>query len=273
MASKPKKQKVRQQDCNSCGRQFDEERSQCPHCKCWNIANTSGADDTVLLSEVKPDPLMRIKNTGPWDRCFSDKGGIVTIGTTLIGGEPGAGKSTMALQLSDKLAEVTKREILIVSAEEAKEQVKAAAERLSLKNQHMMRVYPMGANTELGSVFRKYLPCAIIIDSLPGLTSDPGLAIDYCKTFKKYAIELGSPFLIIDHITKDHDLAGFMELQHEVDTTMKFTVTEEKVRKLETIKNRFGPTRHVYLDMTEKGLIQTQIFDVDDEVDPDWVCT
>jgi len=243
--------------CKRCDFKFDTKCAKCPSCGQWDTPATLSivGDETILLSDVSDDPIKYIQNTGPWDPCFSQYGGIATMSVTLIAGAPGAGKSTMALQMSDRIAEVTKREILYVSAEESKEQVKERAMRLQLKNLSSMRIYPMGASTDLGNILLSRKPSAIIVDSLPGLTPDLDQAVELCKRFKEYAVSLNSPVLVIDHITKDNEFAGLMALQHEVDTTIQFTVLSATKRDLMTIKNRFGPTRSVILNMTERGLI------------------
>lgn len=261
-----------------CAHPYEVTRAQCPKCNSWDapLLMTDGDDETVLLSEVSEKPLERITGTGPWDRCFSfvqatKETGIVTVQVALIGGAPGAGKSTLALQATDKIADRTKKEIIYIAAEEAKEQIKDRAQRLKVQNAHLIRVYPLGASTDLGDIFRRRKPAAVIVDSLPGLTSDPAQAVEYCKAFKEYAVVLNCPFIVIDHVTKEEGLAGFMALQHEVDTTMLFTVHEDKkkTRQLESLKNRFGPSQSVYLEMTETGLVESKGYDNDDDDDGD----
>lgn len=246
--------------CKRCDYRFDKSKAKCPSCGFWNtplsvVGSNGNEDETMLLSEVTKNQIQYITNTGPWDLVFSDPGGIACQSTTLIAGEPGAGKSTMALQLSDRIAEVTNNEILYVSAEESKEQVKSRAERLKLRNLNRMRVYPMGASSDLGAIMQRRKPSAIIVDSVPGLTPDLDQAVSMCKAFKEYAVELNSPVLLINHFTKGGDMAGLMALQHEVDTTMMFTVIDEIRRDLSGIKNRYGPIRSITLDMTGEGLI------------------
>lgn len=268
--------------CKVCGHPYDIVKAMCPVCKSWDAPNISAVDDeTVLLSEVSENPLERISDTGPWDPCFSydpltKQSGIVTIQAVLIGGAPGAGKSTLSLMLSARVAKQRSKEILYIGAEEAKEQIKDRGQRLELKEvMNLMRIYPMGATSELGEIFRRRRPCAVIIDSLQGLTQDLELQVDYCKTFKDFAVELNAPFIIISQVTKEEDMAGLMALQHVVDTTMLFTVLEDKTREIETIKNRFGPPKSVYLKMTQTGLIEAKGYADDDgddgETDRDWI--
>ena len=202
-------------------------------------------------------PLTRIQS-GPWDKCFG--GGIVTTSVTIIGGCPAAGKSTMALQLSNRIAEVTNREIIYVGTEESVQEIKSRAIRLQLTCMHLIRIHPMGSSADLGSILTSRKPSAIILDSLPGLTSDPEIAVELCKRFKDYAVELNAPVIIIDHVTKGDDFAGLMQLQHAVDTLLSLFPNENGMRELATVKNRFGPANiSVKLGMAERGLTNSRI--------------
>lgn len=279
------RRKLELRACKRCEKPYPTIQSRCPSCGHWDspVSSMLNADETVLLSEVSDSPLKYIQNTGPWDPCFSHAcaspprcqckpkrlGGIVTVSVTLLGGGPGAGKSTLALQISDRIAEVTGKEIIYVGAEEAKEQIKDRALRLKVKNMSLLRVYPMGASSDLGAILTRRKPAAIIVDSLPGLIGDPEQAVELAKRFKEYAVTLEAPVILIDHITKDDEFAGFMALQHEVDTTMQFTKYEsdDPSRILETVKNRFGDSISVPLEMTGEGLIAGSYDDEDDEDD------
>lgn len=258
--------------CNVCDFRFPETSAQCPSCGIWNIPKNiaDGSDQTVLLSEVSAKPIKRIL-TGPWDKCFGgprrEDEGIVTTSVNLIGGVPGAGKSTMALQLADQIAESTNREIVYVGAEESAEEIKYRAMRLQLGNMDKIRVHPMGSSVDLGGILISRKPSAIILDSLPGLISDPEQAVELCKRFKDYTVDLQCPALIIDHVTKEEDFAGLMALQHAVDALFILSRDEDTgLRELKTIKNRFGPANvSVYMEMKEKGLFYKNIMEMDDD--------
>jgi len=176
----------------------------------------------------------------------------------------------MALQLSDKICQITKKEIIYIGTEETAQQIKARASRLGVINMDRIRIFPMGANSDLGGILLSRKPCAVILDSLPGLTNDPEQAVELCKRFKEYAVELNAPIIIIDHVTKDDDFAGLMQLQHAVDTTITIFPDKHGTRQMTTIKNRFGPANFsIEMEMTEKGLIEGEEFD--EETDEDWV--
>jgi len=233
-------------------------------CGLWNFATVAGADDTVLLSEVE-DAMHERYKTGPWDECFG--GGVVKTSVTLIGGEPGAGKSTLSLQIADRLAR--EGEVLYVAAEEDLPAIKSRALRLELSNTRSVRMVPaLGAAVDLGPMFTRYRPRAIVLDSLAGLFGDDiDEAAEAARRVKAYAVDLKAPVLIVNHVTKDGDFAGLKALEHAVDTTISFFSTGAVVkdgdkvlreeRVMTTHKNRYGAAHvEVFLWMTEKGLVK-----------------
>lgn len=251
--------------CHSCGAPYKRVygRERCPSCGSYNLGASSPESlHTTLLDDVKDVETERIK-TGPWDICFG--GGIVRSTTTLLGGEPGAGKSTLSLQFADAFTENTKREVLYLATEETMPEVKLRAKRLQVRNGKKIRLLSTISGNEGLSMLDKILdthkPLAMILDSLSGLTGeDLQMQVEFCKLIKGYAAKLDAPALIIDHITKDGDFAGLMQLQHAVDCCIMFTVQDsgplKDMRTLTTRKNRHGAAHvSVDLDMTERGLV------------------
>jgi DNA repair protein RadA/Sms len=245
----------------------------------WNtVVVTNPEDDkTVLLSDLDGAVIKRI-STGPWDECWGfhvdDFGkrfeGTVVTSVTLVGGVPGAGKSTLALQMGNHIAGSTGREVLYISAEESNAEIRNRAKRLKLPNQKLIRLIPIGVAVELGGIMIHRKPVALIADSLPKIAPDAADAVAFCEKLKGYAIELECPVIIIDHVTKEEELAGLMALQHAVDTTLLFTVYPDEVRELRTIKNRNGPSGvRVLLNMTEEGLKLRDSSEDDEENDDD----
>ena len=114
--------------------------------------------------------------------------------------------------------------------------------------------------TELGRLLLEYKPSGIVLDSLPGLGLDtPQQNVEYCKALKGYAVALNCPIIIINHATKQDDLAGLMALQHDVDGTMVMFVNQDETRTLTNIKCRHGVAGvEVHLDMTENGLVKIE---------------
>lgn len=245
--------------CKRCGDILKRDRKKCQSCGFWAVpvVHVEEGDGTVLLSDASILDVKRI-TTGPWDKCFG--GGIVLTSVILLGGAPGAGKSTMSLQLADVICKLQNREICYIAAEETKAEIRERARRLGLRNMNKIRMIPVkdGYNGNIGTTIMTRKPCAVIVDSLPGFTDDPEEAVRLCKAFKDYAIELNGPILVIDHVTKSDDFAGLMKLQHAVDGLFtlypRIKGDADGKRVMKTIKNRFGANEEVCLDMTEKGL-------------------
>src|SRR6267142_1924663 len=266
------------QSCSLCGYRFSKDRAQCPSCKHWNPPGTAGEDSTVLFSDIKKksQPIPRLI-TGPWDLCFGKNsknplGGIPVTSVTLLGGSPGAGKSTIALQLLDAIAEITKREVLYIGTEEDKDEYLERAERLRARNLSLMRLHARGSDDDVANIIMKYKPSGVVVDSLAGWTDDPEIAVETCKRFKPYASDLRAPVICIHHVTKSENFAGFMALQHAVDILLTlYPVEYEKapseLREMHVYKTRYGEANFsVYLKMTELGLVpSTNLTKEDDE--------
>jgi DNA repair protein RadA/Sms len=207
--------------------------------------------------------------TGLVDRVFG--GGVAKTSVCLLGGEPGAGKTTLCLQLADIFTQRTEKEVLYIANEQAPEELKETADRLCLKNKHMIRVVKAmgGVAFDIGELFFRYRPGAIFLDSVTNwVGEDLELAVTVCKRLKAYTVELKAPSIVINQITKGGDHAGLMKMQHAVDMTVIFSILdaaeidEDKelkgtsVRLFQSIKNRHGPAPEEQLfQMTEKGLV------------------
>jgi len=113
----------------------------------------------------------------------------------------------------------------------------------------------MGVTVDLASVILNRTPVAIVLDSLSKACPDPDEAVQFAKRLKEFCTAIDAAVILIDHVTKEEDFAGLMALQHEVDSTLLFTVYEDEVRELKTVKNRNGPTMKMLFNMTERGLI------------------
>lgn len=279
MTTKPKfgKGRKEQNTCQRCQFKFPLARTQCPSCGYWNVeqAFDTSKDGTVLLSDAEVVPVKRLV-TGPWDPCWGAEvepdgehvHGIVQSSVTLLGGAPGAGKSTLSLQLADSIAGLTGKEVLYISAEEANAQIRSRADRLKLRHTRLIRLRPIGAGGDIGDIMTHRKPVAIIADSLPKICPDMADAVIFAERIKDYTIALNAPAIIIDHVTKEEEFAGLQALQHAVDTTLLFTVYPDEVRELRTVKNRNGPSGvRTHFTMEESGL---QVFTLDaDEDDED----
>lgn len=211
---------------------------------------------TVLLSDIKTGATKRISTKiSELDRVLG--GGLVQGQVVLIAGEPGIGKSTLLLQLSNNLDN-----ILYVCGEESVNQIKVRADRLGVKK----RVISLLENTDVDSVIDAIeSPSAIIVDSiqtmttsdLSGMAGSVGQVRECAFRLLKAAKEKNIPLFLVGHVTKEGTVAGPAVLAHIVDTVLWFegdkTLT---TRVLRAVKNRFGPTDEVgVFEMQDKGLV------------------
>ena len=263
--------------CRRCEAPLRPGAKWCSRCKAWTLAQPRGKDKypgMKLLSEVEAGAGVRHIPTGPWDSCFgvsyeTKQAGIVQASINLVGGVPGAGKSTLSLQLANNLAGSLKKEVVYIAAEEDLLAVKERAKRLGLQHLNLIQGISAlgGMQTELGGLLLGVRPSGIILDSLPGLGLEtPEMGVEYCSALKGYAVELQCPIIVIDHATKSDDLAGLLALQHAVDATLVMYVNPDQSRTLTPLKNRNGPCDvEVRLLMTEHGLIAAPSGDDDED--------
>ncbi|HLN55704.1 MAG TPA: DNA repair protein RadA [Bacteroidales bacterium] len=259
--------------CQNCGAESAKWIGRCPSCREWNtyheeiVAPASAAGPMADREKRKPELLDNIrsdehsrKKTGinEVDRILG--GGIVGGSLILLGGEPGVGKSTLALQLALALKDQT---ILYVSGEESEEQISFRAKRMKGSNP---RCYIL-SETELGNILthsENIKPSLIIIDSIQTMStslleSSAGSVsqVRECAAMLlKYSKISGIPVFLIGHITKDGSLAGPKVLEHIVDVVLYFEGDNNYVyRILRSVKNRFGSTSELGIfEMVETGL-------------------
>jgi DNA repair protein RadA/Sms len=255
---RPQKQK-----CKLCGASMPADRLKCSECGKIQIEEPQGDNDgTFLLSEGDAKKVPRIE-TGVCDLIFG--GGLALASVNLIGGAPGAGKSTFSLQLSDSICGITGREVMYIATEEIRAAIRERAERLKLKFLSKIRIVPVkeGYAHNLSQAILARKPVAIILDSLPGMTGENDeRSVELINNLKDHAIELMAPIVVIDHVTKADDFAGRMTLQHAVDGLFTLFTRNphggaERVMRVR--KNRNGSDAvELCLQMTESGLIECQ---------------
>ncbi len=259
--------------CQNCGAESSKWIGHCPACKEWNtyreeIISVSPASIITkdakkrkpeLLSGIEANENDRITTgIGEVDRILG--GGMVRGSLILMGGEPGIGKSTLALQIALATQD---RKVLYVSGEESEGQVKLRAKRLAGKNEGCF-IYN---ETELESVITQASainPDLLIIDSIQTLNSSilessagSVSQVRECTAMMlRYAKETGVPVILIGHITKDGSLAGPKVLEHIVDVVLQFEGDGNYVfRILRPVKNRFGSTAEIGIfEMGSDGL-------------------
>lgn len=239
-------------------------------CRAWNIAKRTQLDDsTVLMSQVSASKVVRIQ-TGLVDKVFG--GGIAKTSVNLLAGDPGAGKTTLCLQLSELfLFEFLDREVLYIANEQAPEEIAETASRLKLMNQDRIRIVrAMGGVThDIGDLMIGYKPCLILLDSITKwVGEDMAAAVILAQRIKDYSVKLEAPTIIVNQVTKDGDHAGRKQLEHAVDMAAMFETMldvlddegnpiapKDAPRRLQSSKNRFGPApEEQFYKMTATGL-------------------
>ena len=266
--------------CQNCGTQFSKWQGQCSSCKEWNtIAEeviqreekaawraSNNAFQTVaksqLISDISSNSDTRINTrNNELNRVLG--GGLVPGSMTLLGGEPGIGKSTLMLQIALQLPMKT----LYVSGEESAQQIKMRAERIHASSNSCFIL----TETKTQNIFKQIeeiQPNVLVIDSIQILHSDyiessPGSIsqIRECATeLIKFAKETNTPVILIGHITKDGNIAGPKILEHMVDTVLHFEGDRNHVyRILRSQKNRFGSTNELGIyEMLGSGLKEVE---------------
>ncbi len=209
----------------------------------------------VRLSEAKVQEIERYK-TRIFDKVLG--GGLVKSAVVLIGGGPGAGKTTISLQMCDEISHSQKREVLYLMAEETAAQVKATATRLRIRN--MERILTISARTveqdiDFEGILKQYRPAVCVIDSVSKLYPNFDDQVEMCDTVKDFAARMLIPFVVLCHVNKAEELAGMKAMEHTVDASILFNKDESDIRIASVEKNRMGENCREFYDMTERGLV------------------
>ena len=260
--------------CNKCGYTSQQWLGRCPDCLNWNsfeeqIESKEQKIPTIeneliplkLESFVTENSKRFMVGLSEFDQLLG--GGIVEGSVTLIGGEPGIGKSTIMLQIASLLSDIGKK-VLYVTSEESATQVKLRADRLALTNKEFS-IISTNLFAQLENIINKYNYDVFIIDSIQTIYSNelmsPAGTVSQIKyiTYKlvEFAKNENVTIFITGQITKEGYIAGPKVLEHLVDTVLYFEGDYAKgYRILRAIKNRFGPSNMVALfEMREKGLV------------------
>ncbi|NCB39176.1 MAG: DNA repair protein RadA [Erysipelotrichia bacterium] len=262
--------------CQSCGQSFPKWQGQCSGCSEWNTlaqeveqaARRVPAQLSGSLSIIQTLEEVDVERAARWPTgidVFDELigGGLVPGGITLIGGEPGVGKSTFMLQLISRLG-VTIKPLAYISGEESATQIKLRAERLRVGNGgDIILVAEQNLDSALNGL-ASYLPRLLVVDSIqtvytPQMEATPGSVtqIRECAAIlTKFGKDRGLPVFIVGHVTKDGAIAGPKILEHIVDTVLYFEgEVSSNFRILRVFKNRYGATGEVAVfQMTDKGL-------------------
>lgn len=265
--------------CSKCGYTQARWLGRCPECGEWNTfeevtinQDYSAAERSIAEKFVKEalsvpldaieanDAVRLFTGIAEFDRVLG--GGAVKRSAILIGGEPGIGKSTLLLQAASASSSGSVKKVLYVSGEESGGQIRSRADRLNLplKNIELLCTCRL---EDVERVLNKVNPVFVIIDSIQTMYSaDAGAVPGTINQLKLCAHELvswvkerDSVLFLTAHVTKDGNIAGPKVLEHLVDTVISFERTEDDVRFLRALKNRFGSVDELGIfSMDESGL-------------------
>lgn len=263
--------------CSNCGHESAKWLGKCPVCGEWNtfveekvvvskkstIKGKQGglveSSSPIKISEIEINDEVRIHMPSEeLNRVLG--GGLVAGSLTLIGGEPGIGKSTLILQ---NILSIRNKTILYISGEESASQLKLRAERIGKVADNTFIL----CETNLESIFNhieNLQPQIVIIDSIqtiatPDIESAAGSVSqvrECAASLLRYAKQSGVPVILVGHINKEGSIAGPKVLEHIVDTVLQFEGDRQYLyRILRAIKNRFGSTSEIGIyEMVQKGL-------------------
>ena len=263
--------------CSECGNESSKWLGKCPACNSWNtfyeqkvVETKAGGHKDLAKSENKPQKLnsYEAKETlrtstgfGELDRVLG--GGLVKGSLVLLGGEPGIGKSTLILQICDKVKGEGK--ILYVSGEESAEQIKMRADRLGINNDDILFL----GETDIDVVNQAIIevnPKLVIIDSIQTMYSEEISAAagsvsqvrEITSQVMRVCKSRAMTTIIIGHVTKEGNIAGPRVLEHMVDTVLYLEGERYfSYRVLRGVKNRFGSTNEIGMfEMNEEGMCE-----------------
>lgn len=265
--------------CQNCGYESSKWMGQCPGCKQWNTL----VEETVDMS-ARPTggKSLRMPRTSPTvladiavveetrirthirelDRVLG--GGIVQGSLTLVGGDPGIGKSTILLQMCRRLAQ-DGRKVLYISGEESPVQIKMRADRIGHFEKNMLLLCETNLDT-IAETIREQMPQVVVVDSIQTMYSEnvssaPG-SVSQVRESTGILLQLAKGLtvsvFIVGHVTKEGTVAGPRVLEHMVDTVLYFEGDRHaSYRILRSVKNRFGSTNEIgVFEMREEGLVE-----------------
>jgi DNA repair protein RadA/Sms len=264
--------------CQNCGHSTGKWLGKCPECGEWNSlveeksqpTRRSGVRNGFKLRDISAVPFTEIESQDDvripsgvteFDRVLG--GGIVPGTLVLIGGDPGIGKSTLLLQVADKLSAAGAL-VLYISGEESERQIKLRGERLAVEAKNVF-ILPETNLENISNEIERLKPGVIIVDSIQtvfssAIESAPGSVSqvrEVAHQFLLLAKNRGIPIFLIGHITKDGSIAGPKVLEHIVDTVLYFEgERHHNHRIVRAVKNRFGAANEVgVFEMTGTGLM------------------
>lgn len=268
--------------CQNCGFESSKWMGQCPGCREWNSfveevlptaslknkknkSHMSTESEPLTLAEISIQEEDRLQtHFAELDRVLG--GGIVQGSLTLVGGDPGIGKSTLLLQTCRNLSE-DGHKVLYISGEESPAQIKMRADRVGNFGTGMLLLCETNLD-RIEQVIRKELPKMVVIDSIQTMYNEnvsaaPGSVSQVRETTNillQLAKGLNVAVFIVGHVTKEGTVAGPRVLEHMVDTVLYFEGDRHaSYRILRGVKNRFGSTNEIgVFEMRQEGLAEVQ---------------
>ncbi len=265
--------------CQGCGEIHSKWSGKCVGCGDWNTlveeavagppgglappkaaTKRSGKTEFVTLSDAVEPPERIILGVDELDRVFG--GGLVPASATLIGGDPGIGKSTLLLQVAARLARNGQKTVY-VSGEEAAAQIQERAIRLKVAESPVQLATETDVRKILAGL-KEVSPSFVVIDSIQTLWSDsleaaPGSVAQVracAQELVRWAKKSGAALVLVGHVTKEGTIAGPRVVEHMVDAVFYFEGERgHQFRILRSVKNRFGPTDEIGIfEMHQYGL-------------------
>ena len=264
--------------CQNCGHEETKWLGQCPMCKGWNtfveenisVSKSSTVKlakeaEVVALKNIQTDYEERIHTQiQELDRVLG--GGIVPGSLVLVGGDPGIGKSTLLLQVCQRLCE-DKKQVLYISGEESLKQIKLRANRMGEFKEDLYLLCETNLEV-IRNIIETRKPDVVVIDSIQTMYSEevssaPGSVSqvrESTNVFMQMAKGLGISIFIVGHVTKEGTVAGPRVLEHMVDTVLYFEGDRHaSYRILRGVKNRFGSTNEIgVFEMRQNGLVEVE---------------
>ena len=263
--------------CTNCGTVTSRWQGRCDSCGAWNTLQEEAVGDGPKAIRTGKGRLLDLSSlsgeTEPLERTLTginelDRvtgGGFVPGSALLVGGDPGIGKSTLLIQAAASLARQGKR-VVYVSGEEAIDQIRMRADRLSLKDADVLLAAETHVEDILATLKGGPPTDLVIIDSIQTLWTDlaesaPGTVTQVrtsTQALIRYAKSSGATIVLVGHVTKDGQIAGPRVVEHMVDAVLYFEGdTGLQFRLLRAVKNRFGPAAEIgVFEMTGKGLAE-----------------
>lgn len=269
--------------CQNCGYENPKWLGKCPECLQWNTFVEELEEKSVIKNHTKVSSLLNNSSkpvsigsiTSINDERFSTSipeldrvlgGGLIPGTMVLVGGDPGIGKSTLLLQVSNNLAN-SRKKVLYISGEESENQIKNRAKRLDVDSENLY-IYTENNLSLIEAQVDEFKPDIIIVDSVqtmlnPEINSAPGTVSqikEVTSKFMKISKTKDITSFIVGHVTKEGSLAGPKLLEHMVDTVLYFEGERYNTyRLLRAVKNRFGSTNELgVFEMKSKGLVELE---------------